>query len=147
MSKPIKHIKTQQPKKSFGALRNLEGHHQPHHQDIARHSLEQSSPLTRRRMLREICFLSFHVEIFTCKKAVTSNHKQPKLQPPTTAQPLQSHCKATARARFNVSDKMVWEFRCVVNTLATAGTANNAGPTEYIHSPPEKKGRSCWIPP
>ena len=147
MSKPIKHIKTQQPKKILWspakpgrASATPSGHSK-------RHSLEQSSPLTRRRMLREICFLSFHVEIFTCKKAVTSNHKQPKLQPPTTAQPLQSHCKATARARFNVSDKMVWEFRCVVNTLAAAGTANNAGPTEYIRSPLEKKGRSCWIPP
>ena len=38
--------KTQHQKNPFGTLRNLEGH-QPRHRDIAKHSLEQFSPLAK----------------------------------------------------------------------------------------------------
>ena len=146
--------KPQHQKNPFGALRNLEGH-QPRHRDIAKHSLEQFSPLAkllRQWMLRENCFLSCHLAMWNFHRrkqseATTTNQKQPEttnwkqsLSQATTSnqsisrRTLHSHCKATAQARFNVSDKMVWEFRCLVNTLATAGTANKMLALWSIHA-------------
>ena len=62
--------KKQQPKKSLGALRNLEGH-QPRHRDIAKHSLEQSSPLAKHVNVK-----SSHAR--RQPEATTTNQKPPE---------------------------------------------------------------------